>query len=141
MAEAKDVGDNEFDDGNFLSCCPPREKFHDATLLNRLLMASVAVILLWCSSLNIAMSLVAKAIPTPRAESVYSTCSYAYEVASVERESYRFVLVVPIPFQVHTALRLESFLITRLLPTCFAQTQIVSQSLRGPPTGCMQKAL
>eukprot|EP00614_Pseudopedinella_elastica_P012136 CAMPEP_0172608578 /NCGR_PEP_ID=MMETSP1068-20121228/28649_1 /TAXON_ID=35684 /ORGANISM="Pseudopedinella elastica, Strain CCMP716" /LENGTH=903 /DNA_ID=CAMNT_0013411879 /DNA_START=189 /DNA_END=2900 /DNA_ORIENTATION=+ len=35
------------------------------------------------------MSLVAKAIPTPRAESVYSTCSYAYEVASVERESYR----------------------------------------------------
>ena len=73
---------------DFLNCCPSKHQMNDSTLCNRLVMASFAVVLLWMSSLGVALSIVQWAIPTPTTEAVYSSCSYAYDVAANERTGY-----------------------------------------------------
>ena len=71
-----------------LQCCPSPHQLKDATLCNRLVMACFAVVLLWMSSLSVALSIVQHAIPTPATEAVYTTCNYALEVSSSERKDY-----------------------------------------------------
>lgn len=74
----------DFDDENeftsvcgradYLNCCPSRHQIEDGTLCNRLVMATFAVILLWISSLQVALSIVQMVIPTPTTTSVFSSC-------------------------------------------------------------------
>jgi hypothetical protein len=51
-------------------------------------MASFAVILLWLSSLAVAVSLVRYVVASPTTESLYASCSYAYDVSVEEKQSY-----------------------------------------------------
>lgn len=71
-----------------LNCCPSRQQLNDLTLCNRMVMATVAVILLWTSSLGVSLAIVRYALPTPANGAVYTTCSYAYQVSSDERSAY-----------------------------------------------------
>jgi hypothetical protein len=71
-----------------MNCCPSRQQLNDMTLCNRMVMATVAVILLWTSSLGVSLAIVRYALPTPANGAVYTTCSYAYEVSADERNSY-----------------------------------------------------
>mmetsp|Transcript_20709 Transcript_20709/g.26936 ORF Transcript_20709/g.26936 Transcript_20709/m.26936 type:complete len:991 (+) Transcript_20709:124-3096(+) len=73
---------------DILNCCPSRQQLNDLTLCNRMVMATVAVILLWTSSLGVSLAIVRYALPTPSNAAVYSTCSYAFEVSSEERSAY-----------------------------------------------------
>jgi len=88
----KGLVDSEFTSicgkADVLQCCPSPYQLNDATLCNRLVMASFAVVLLWMSSLSVALSIVQHAIPTPASEAVYTTCNYALEVSSSERKDY-----------------------------------------------------
>ena len=73
---------------DFLNCCPSKHQLSDSTLCNRMVMALFAVIMLWSTSLGVALSIVRWVIPTPTTEAVYSSCSYAYEVSADERSAY-----------------------------------------------------
>lgn len=70
------------------NCFPTKQQVNDATFCNRMVMASVAVVMLWTSSLSVALSLVQSVIPKPSTDAVYSACSYAYEVSTNERSAY-----------------------------------------------------
>ena len=69
-------------------CCPTTQEVHEATLCNRLVMASFAVVLLWVSSLGVALSIVQYFVQAPSTDAVFSACSYAYQVSADERDSY-----------------------------------------------------
>uniref|UniRef100_A0A7S2RH00 Uncharacterized protein n=1 Tax=Rhizochromulina marina TaxID=1034831 RepID=A0A7S2RH00_9STRA len=71
-----------------LHCCPSQHQCQDGTLMNRLAMASFAVVLLWMSSLAVAVSLVRYVVASPTTDAVFASCSYAYDVAEDERDSY-----------------------------------------------------
>ena len=69
-------------------CCPTKQDMSEATLCNRLVVATFAVVLLWLSSLGVALSIVQWVIVAPTTDAVYSSCSYAYQVSADERDSY-----------------------------------------------------
>mmetsp|Transcript_29098 Transcript_29098/g.59526 ORF Transcript_29098/g.59526 Transcript_29098/m.59526 type:complete len:999 (-) Transcript_29098:133-3129(-) len=88
-----DFGDDEDQQSvcgkaDLFKCCPTKQQVNDATFCNRMVMASVAVVMLWTSSLSVALSIVQYAIPAPSSDAVYSVCSYAYDVSANERSAY-----------------------------------------------------
>ena len=74
---------------DIFNCCPSKHQIREATLCNRLVMATFAVVCLWLSSLGVCLSIVQWVIATPTADAVYSSCSYAYQIAVDERDAYK----------------------------------------------------
>lgn len=55
---------------------------------NRMIICGIAVVLLWCTSLSIAVLIVQNFIAAPSYRDIYDTCEYAYDVSVDEKEAY-----------------------------------------------------
>ena len=99
---------------------------------------ALAICLMWCSSLKVAVHIASFAIDVPPIQLVYRSCKGAFHVIAHEREAYAHCVDVQL-HQCHRNLDLALISEFERVNESAAQNRIIAEQARAANTNCTSK--